>query len=153
MHVGAVVADGHRVLFVRQTATHSLGPVWTIPWGVLEPEESPSEAALRETLEEAGISAQIVGLIAAQTLPPPWHGALALVFLCTHVSGSPRPDGIETSEALYLSAEELGRADREFEPWSLWLVQRFLAGHTSALVGIAGNPFASEGFIASAPSN
>jgi ADP-ribose pyrophosphatase YjhB (NUDIX family) len=148
IHIGAVVLHQQRVLFVRQTASHSLGPVWTIPWGVLDPDENPSDAALRETFEEAGVSARVAGLVATQMLPPPWQGTLALVFLCHHVSGTPRPDGMETSEARYLDASELGEIAGEFEPWSLWLARRVLVGHTSVLASHEGNPFGPEGFIA-----
>lgn len=148
LHVGAVVLHQQRVLFVRQTASHSLGAVWTIPWGVLEPGEDPSAAALRETAEEAGVTASIVGLIAAQMLPAPWQGTLALVFLCEHVSGMPTPDGVETAEARYLGAGELAETFGEFEPWSLWLAQRVLDGNVSALGRDHGNPFGREGFIA-----
>jgi ADP-ribose pyrophosphatase YjhB (NUDIX family) len=151
VHVGAVVLHEQRILFVRQTESHSLGPVWTIPWGVLDQKESPSEAALRETVEEAGVSAQVLGLVAAQLLPPPWQGTLALVFLCQHLSGSPKPDGIETSAARYLSTDELSDSIGEFEPWSLWLARQVLAGHTSVLSSLEGNPFGSEGFIAKPP--
>jgi len=137
-----------RVLLVRQTPSHSLGAVWTIPWGVLDPGEHPSNAAVKEVLEEAGVRADVVGLLSAQSLPAPWVGTLALVFLCTHVSGTPAPDGIETDQARYFGVADLATETGEFEPWSRWLVERVLAGHTGTLRRVEGNPFGSEGFIA-----
>ena len=147
IHVGAVVLDGGRVLFVRQTSTHSLGAVWTIPWGIPEPGEDPSDAALREASEEAGVKAEVTGLLAAQSLPEPWRGTIALVFLCRHVSGTPTPDGVETDAAQYLSATELASINPT-EPWSRWLAGKVLSGHTSVLRSLSENPFGPEGFVA-----
>ena len=149
IHVGAIVLNGSRVLFVRQTPSHSLGPVWTIPWGVLDPDESPSCAARREVLEEAGITARVTGLLAVQPLPEPWAGTIAIVFLCNHASGTPTPDGVETDQARYLAASDLSGVGA-IEPWCCWLVERVLAGHTDGLLSVDGNPFGSEGFIAQA---
>lgn len=148
IHVGAVVMRGEQVLFVRQTPSHSLGAVWTIPWGALESGEAPASAALREAREEAGIEAEVSGLLAVQLLPAPWAGTIALVFLCRHVSGTPTPDGIETDAARYMAAPDISAEPGPFEPWSRWLVERVLAGNTRTLQPIAGNPFGKEGFIA-----
>ena len=149
MHVGAVVVRDGQALFVRQTPSHSLGAVWTIPWGVLDADEAPSRAALRETLEEAGITARVDGLLAVHALPAPWEGTLALVFLCRHETGEPRPDGVETDAARYLSVDELRQSGEPFEPWCRWLTLQALDGTSRVLEGdVSGNPFGAEGFIA-----
>ena len=44
--VGTVVLRGERALFVRQARGHSLEGQWSIPWGAVDPEESPDVAAL-----------------------------------------------------------------------------------------------------------
>ncbi len=54
--VGAVVLQGERVLFVRQAQGHPLEGRWSIPWGIVDPGESPDAAALRETREESGVA-------------------------------------------------------------------------------------------------
>lgn len=54
--VGAVVLQGERVLFVRQAQGHPLEGQRSIPWGIVEPGESPDAAALRETQEESGVA-------------------------------------------------------------------------------------------------
>jgi ADP-ribose pyrophosphatase YjhB (NUDIX family) len=54
--VGAVVLQGERVLFVRQAQGHTLEGQWSIPWGIVDPGESPDAAALRETREESGVA-------------------------------------------------------------------------------------------------
>ena len=148
IHVGAVVVRNGSALFVRQTATHSLGPVWTIPWGVLQSGEPPSAGALRETVEEAAVTATVEGLLAVQCLPAPWEGTLAFVYLCAHQDGEPRPDGIETDAARYLSLDELRNSTEMFEPWCRWLAIQTLEGRTGVLQPVAGNPFGAEGFIA-----
>lgn len=148
VHVGAVVLRNGEALFVRQTPTHSLGAVWTIPWGLLHMGEEPSAAALRETLEEAGIVAKVIGLLAVQSLPPPWEGTVALVFLCAHEAGEPHGDGIETDAARYLSREELISSAEPFEPWCRWLTIRSLQGHDAVLRASADNPFGAAGFVA-----
>lgn len=150
VHVGAVVTNEGRVLFVRQTPSHPLGAVWTIPWGVLDPGEAPAIAAAREALEEAGVRVEVSGLLAMQPLPAPWAGTIALIFLCKHVSGTPTPDGVETDRARYMAPADIEVETGGFEPWSRWLVERVLAGHTGVLQPIEGNPFGQEGHIARA---
>ena len=135
---------------MRQTPSHALGPVWTIPWGLLEAGEDPGSAAVREALEEGGVQTKVSGLVAIQALPAPWAGTIALVFLCQHISGTPTPDGIETDSARYMGVSDIAAEPGEFEPWSRWLVERVLAGHTDILQPLEGNPFGQEGYIATA---
>ena len=55
----AVFRDG-RVLLAQRAASPSVGR-FTLPGGMVETGESLEEAALRETLEEVGVTARIVG--------------------------------------------------------------------------------------------
>jgi hypothetical protein len=51
---GAVIADAGRVLLIRRASP--VGSLrWTFPSGKLDPDETPSDAAAREALEEAGV--------------------------------------------------------------------------------------------------
>jgi len=61
--VGALVADGDRILFVREDDT------WLLPGGRLEAGETPAEGARREVREETGVDVEITGLgaVAEQT--------------------------------------------------------------------------------------
>ena len=61
--VGAVVQKENKVLWIRQANGSSLAGQWSIPWGIVEADEQPEEAALRETLEEGGITARINGFL------------------------------------------------------------------------------------------
>jgi 8-oxo-dGTP diphosphatase len=138
--VGTVVLQGERVLFVRQAKGHSLAGQWSIPWGLVDPGESPDAAALRETLEEGGISARIEGLLGVQNLRQ--EGWTALVYLCQHVSGTPMHDGgAETDAARYFSLAEMDTFDEPFEPWCEWLVRRVLAGTYHLIPPEEKNPY------------
>jgi 8-oxo-dGTP pyrophosphatase MutT (NUDIX family) len=105
--------DGRLLLArVRQTG------LWQTVGGSVEPDESPYEAALRETREEAGVSIQIdrvrtvVGGPQFRMSYP--NGDLvsfvSTVFDAHLLEGEPRPDGEETSEVAWFSAEDLGKA-------------------------------------------
>ncbi len=126
--VGAVVRQNDSVLLVRQSAGHSLEGLWTIPWGQVADGESPTAAAVRETAEEANIVARVDGLLGVQELPDPWPGMIGIIFLCSHVNGSPIPDSRETDGAKYFSIDALEDIADTLEPLSAWLVRRVLAG-------------------------
>jgi NADH pyrophosphatase NudC (nudix superfamily) len=116
-----------------------------VPWGVVEVGETADVAAVRETLEEAGITAEVRGLLGVQNLQ--WESATALAFLGRHISGEPAPDSIETDMALYVSMDELAGLDGEVEPWSDWLVRRVLAGFYSLIEQNDGTPFPGAAFL------
>lgn len=138
--VGAVVLKENRALFIRQAVGHSLEGQWSIPWGVVDPGESPESAALRETEEESGIRARVEGLLGFQNLRQ--EGWIALVFLCQHLHGKPRPDGgVETDAAAYFSLEEMEEFTEPFEPWCQWLIQRVLKGEYHILPIELENPY------------
>jgi ADP-ribose pyrophosphatase YjhB (NUDIX family) len=138
--VGAVVLQGNRALLVRQAKGHPLEGQWSIPWGFVDPDESPDSAALRETFEEGGVEAKVEGLLGIQQLHR--EGWIAIVFLCRHLSGEPKPDGgLETDNAAYLSLEEMESFDEPFEPWCEWLVRRILGGEYNIIPPEPMNPY------------
>lgn len=137
--VGAVVLHDERVLFIRQARGQSLAGQWSIPWGVVDCEESPEDAALRETHEEGGVRARIEGLLGIQNLPQ--AGWIGIVFLCRHSAGSPVPDGVEADEAAYLSLEEMDSLDEPIEPWCEWLARRVLNGQYTVVPCERDNPY------------
>ena len=138
--VGTVVLQGVRALFVRQAKGHPLEGQWSIPWGLVDPEESPDAAALRETVEEGGVTARIEGLLGVQNLRR--EGWVALVFLCQHVSGVPVSVGcLETDGASYFSVEEMDAFAEPFELWCEWLVRRVLRGEYHVIPPEERNPY------------
>jgi len=138
--VGTVVLREKRALLIRQAAGHSLAGRWSIPWGIVDPEEAPEIAALRETREESGITAEIEGLMGIQNLRP--QGWVSMIFLCRHVSGVPTSNGgIETDQAAYFSLQELAALKEPVEPWCEWLVRRVLHGEYCSIPPEVNNPF------------
>ena len=127
-------------MFVRQAKGHSLEGQWSIPWGIIDPEESPEVAALRETREESGIVAEVEGLLGIQNLRQ--RGWIGIIFLCRHISGVPASDGgIETDQAAYFSLEQMDAFDEPFEPWCEWLVRRVLLGEYRIIPPELNNPY------------
>ena len=138
--VGAVVIQDNRALFVRQAKGHPLEGQWSIPWGFVDPEETPDSAAIRETLEEGGVKVKVEGLLGIQPLQQ--EGWIAIAFLCEHLSGDPKSDGgIETDHAAYFSIEEMEGFDEPFEPWCEWIVRRVIGGDHSIIPPEPMNPY------------
>lgn len=60
--VGVVCLKGDNVLLIRRGAPPRQGE-WSLPGGRLEPGERLADAALRELREEAGVEAELIGLV------------------------------------------------------------------------------------------
>lgn len=85
--------DGHAISILLVRAKRD-PTIWIFPKGHVERGESPAEAALRETREEAGVSGELVGPIGA---PVEFHNGREFVrveyFLIRAVSETPETDG------------------------------------------------------------
>lgn len=129
--VSAAVRQENKLLFVRGTYGDFKG-IWTFPAGFVDSGEQPDTAAIRETLEEAGIVCELEGLISVTTLV--WYGGpmLYLVFLARHVSGEPRPDGRETDAAAFWGLETLSTLPVDGQ--NAFLARRILSGETKLLL-------------------
>lgn len=66
------------VLLLRRAVQPGHGD-WDLPAGYLDPGESPEEAAIRETREEAGIDVELISLVGVYTSRP--GNAVATVYL------------------------------------------------------------------------
>lgn len=147
--VGAVVRRGDGVLFVRQTYGESLTGTWTLPWGFVHgpdpggPSDPPHVAAMRETLEESGVTAEMEGLLGIQNHPDR-EGNLRVyfLFLARHVRGDPMPDDHETDRATYFTLAELDALDDPVDPFCKWLARRVLRGEHHLIPPEAVNPYA-----------
>lgn len=71
-------------------------PVWVLPGGGIEREETPEEAVIRETYEETGLSVQVVRKV-AEYLPVNKLTQLTHVFECAVVKGDLQT-GTETQD-------------------------------------------------------
>jgi 8-oxo-dGTP pyrophosphatase MutT (NUDIX family) len=103
--------SGGRILLVRRADTGE----WMTIGGMVEPDEDPADAAVREALEEAGIVVDLHGILAALggeefrlTYPNGDQVAyVTTVYDATVLSGEPRPDGVETDEVSWVAPDEL----------------------------------------------
>ena len=102
-----VVRRGDRFLLVHE---RKHGQLWYLPAGRVEPGESFAEAAVRETLEEAGVPVRVVGVIRVEHTPRADHARMRVVFLAEPTDYTPpkaEPDD-ESLGADWVSLEELG---------------------------------------------
>lgn len=102
-------------------------------------------AALRETFEEAGIVAEVEGLLGVQELPSPWSGWIGLIYLCKHISGAPEPQDPEMDAARYFTKTEIAMMNEPIEPLSAWLVDRFYKDELNVIPAHPLNPLKPTG--------
>lgn len=94
--------DEGRILFVRLADSGR----WATIGGAVEPDESPQDAAIRETQEEAGVTVRLDDLLTVLGGPEfrvtypngDVTSYVVSVFDATVTAGVPRPDGDETIE-------------------------------------------------------
>jgi ADP-ribose pyrophosphatase YjhB (NUDIX family) len=104
--VRAAVFQEGKLLMVREKADGG----WTLPGGWADVGDVPSQAAERETWEEAGYrvrAARLIGVYDANRSGPlELFHAYKLVFLCELLAGEGRPS-FETSEVAFFSRQEI----------------------------------------------
>lgn len=64
----AIIADGGLVLMVRRRISEG-ELMWQFPAGAIEDGETPEQAAVRETLEETGLTVEAVKLLGERVHP------------------------------------------------------------------------------------
>lgn len=111
--VTAVVLDGDhdhpRVLLVRRSDTGQWAPVT----GIVDPGEHPATTAVREVLEEAGVTCTVEGLVSVGVTAPIVHvngdraQYLDHTFRCRYVGGEPHPADDESTEAGWARLDDL----------------------------------------------
>jgi 8-oxo-dGTP pyrophosphatase MutT (NUDIX family) len=120
-------ADG-RILLVCERD----GGVWSTPGGVIEPDETPADAVVREAWEETGLHVapvRLVGVYGGPDFVVRYASGdeaqyVMSVFECRPRGGRLRP-GDETSEARFISAEEA--AGLTLSSWLGTLLATFFA--------------------------
>lgn len=105
---GVVIDDDGRVL-LREPANHFGGAAWTFPKGRPNEGEDPAKTALRETLEETGVSAEIVG---GKPIPGSFPGTVThTVYFLMWPTGERRPPDKETWGVRWATRRGGSRAD------------------------------------------
>jgi ADP-ribose pyrophosphatase YjhB (NUDIX family) len=126
---GVVVDDRNRLLLMRETVDGR----WSLPGGFADPLDTPSEAVVREVLEETGYGVDVVKLIGCWDrdrrghLPKLPISIYKLFFLCRATGELQLPAVLETLEIGWFGIDELpelspGRVNR-------WELDRALAHH------------------------
>jgi 8-oxo-dGTP diphosphatase len=102
--VGIVCWRGDEVLLIKRGRAPRQGE-WSIPGGKVELGETLEAAALRELLEETGVTAEMGGLVEVyEILEPEFHYVL-IDFAAHYVSGVPRA-GDDADEARFVSMDD-----------------------------------------------
>jgi 8-oxo-dGTP diphosphatase len=79
---GAILEQDGRVLLTRRSINPGRG-LWTFPGGFVDFGEAVTDAALRETLEETGLRAELTGLLNVYSYP----GAPVIIVYRARVTG------------------------------------------------------------------
>jgi 8-oxo-dGTP diphosphatase len=121
----AVRWSGGRLLLVRRCDSGA----WEFPGGCVDVGETVTEAAVRETFEEAGVHVLVTGLVGLFTDPQhvirspggEVRQQFALLFRARALGGTPRPDLRETSAAEWVAIADLPglRIDPPVREWIL----------------------------------
>lgn len=105
--VGGVVLRDKKILLVRHTYGSAKDKL-LIPGGYLQIDEMPEQAAHREVLEETGVIAKAKSLLAMRfTTKEAWYA----VFMMDYISGEPRSDNDENSQACFMELNEALQRD------------------------------------------
>jgi 8-oxo-dGTP diphosphatase len=107
--------DQDRVLLVRQVDSGQ----WSTIGGLVEPDEAPRAAAVREAREEAGVDVELLGIldvVGGRSFRVHYPNGdttayVSTVFDARVVGGTPAADGEETSEVGWFTRAALDEAD------------------------------------------
>ena len=106
IRVGVVLFKDNQLLLARQNKR----PFWVLPGGTLEPGEGLAETAVRELMEEAALSTEVVQFLYCGDFiqaGPPIRQSLDVVFLSRYISGTLTMTEVENLDELrFVSLEE-----------------------------------------------
>ncbi len=118
VQIGAntIVERGGTVLLVKLNYGPREGR-WSLPGGLVENDETPEEAAVRETVEETGFDVELDGLLATYMRP---GAPVVVVIYRSHITGGAmRIAPEELSDAAFFPRDELPPLDELAWPSTL----------------------------------
>jgi ADP-ribose pyrophosphatase YjhB (NUDIX family) len=104
--VAGAVVDGDRVILIRYSHGDRKG-LWSLPGGYARQTERLDQAVVREIVEETGVTAEVVDVIALRTRCTPQGGGVFVLFRLKPLAGESKPDGAEVDRAEYFSADQI----------------------------------------------
>jgi 8-oxo-dGTP diphosphatase len=110
--VAVVFDEAEHVLLVRWDYGHRC---WGPPGGAIETGETPEEAAVRETLEETGLTVSSFGLIGRYEFGSPTR-LVGFAYLCRAEDGEPSPAEGEIAELGWFPARSLPEPSENIGP-------------------------------------
>lgn len=141
---GAVLRDG-QLLMVRRASRHGRGN-WQLPGGFIEPNETIEQAVVREVQEEAGVTAEVEGVLGLRNRYDPDSGnGIYVILLLRALDGEPQPDGSEVDHAAYFTLDQI-RELSPLPPVNWEIAQRVLSPdcqllHPKPLINLNGARF------------
>ena len=103
---GGIVLKNGKVLLTK----HSQNKHWSFPKGLIDPGQTPPEAAVREVREEGGVEAEILDKVGYNKYVYTLNGEkifkVVTYFLMKYVSGDPKDHDWEVEEAGWYTPED-----------------------------------------------
>ncbi len=132
--------DG-RLLLVRRLSRRGYGN-WQVPGGFVEQDETIEKAVVREVEEEAGVTAEVQGVLGIRNRYDEDGGnSIYVVMLLNGLSGEPKPDMTEVDRAEFftlaeiLTIEQIGAINVEVAKQALSADHRVLFPQTITQAG------------------
>jgi len=130
----AIFRDG-ALLLIKRADTRRLA----LPGGWVDPGETPEETAVREVLEETGLTVEAGEIIGVFSEAASWegspHSAVHVLVRCNAAAGEPRPTP-EAVEAAFRNPETVSDWHRDHGAWAAAAIR--WAEHCDGQDGAAG---------------